>query len=446
MKPMQPARPPTNSLHDHIHLRDFAWLLAIAVVLLALTTWGLLRLAPPPPPKQIVMSTGAADGAYHAYALRYRAILAEYGVDLVLKPSKGAQENLERLRLGTDGVEVALVQSGLTKPEEPDLVTLGSVFYEPVWIFYRDKHELKRGFELVGKKIAIGAPGSGTAELGHTLAAGSGLDHPPTVLVEAGGLAAADALASGSIDAAFFVSSVDGPPVAKLLAAPGVRLMDMGHADAYVRRLPYLHKIVLPEGVVDLGSNVPPQSVTLVTLTANLIARDELHPVAVELLLAAAKRVHGGPTLLHGANVFPAPLDVSLPLSTDAERFYKDRPGLLRRLLPFWLAIWLERILFILVPLAAIAVPLFAYLPKVYDWRMRRRLDHWYRELKRLEHATERGSAVGHQLARLDEIDAALNQLKVPMGYLDRLYTLRFHVTYVRGLLGARASYSENAS
>jgi TRAP-type uncharacterized transport system substrate-binding protein len=428
-----------DRLHDHVHLRDIAWLVAIAVALLALAGWGLSRLAPPPPPKKIVMSTGAADGAYHAYAARYREILAEYGIDLVLMPSRGAQENLERLRNRTDGVEVALVQSGLTRAEEPGIASLGSVFYEPIWIFYRDKRVLERSFELAGRKIAIGASGSGTAELGRALAASSGLDQPPTVLVEIGGLAAAEALVSGAIDAAFFVSAVDGPAVTRLLAASEVRLMDMRHADAYVRRMPYLHKIVLPEGVVDMKRNVPPQTVTLVALTANLMARDELHPVAVELLLAAARRVHGGPTLLHAANVFPAPLDASIPLATDAERFYKDRPGLLRRWLPFWLAIWLERTLFILVPLTAVAVPLFAYLPKIYDWRMRRRLDHWYRELKRLEHATERGTAVDRQLERLDEIEALVNRLKVPMGYLDRLYTLRTHATYVRGVLGRRA-------
>ncbi len=428
-----------DRLHEHVHLRDIAWLIAIAVALLALAGWGLSRLAPPPPPRKIVMSTGAPDGAYHAYATRYRAILAEYGIDLVLKPSRGAQENLERLRSRVDDVDVALVQSGLTRPEEPGLASLGSVFYEPIWIFYRDKRVLERSFELAGGKIAIGAPGSGTAELGRALAASAGLDQPPTTLVELGGLAAAEALAGGAIDAAFFVSAVDGPAVTRLLATRDVRLMDMRHADAYVRRMPFLHKIVLPEGVVDMKRNVPPQTVTLVALTANLIAREELHPVAVELLLAAARRVHGGATLLHAANVFPAPLDASVPLSTDAERFYKDRPGLLRRWLPFWLAIWLERTLFILLPLAAVAVPLFAYLPKIYDWRMRGRLDHWYRELKRLEHATERGAAVDKQLERLDEIDALVNRLKVPMGYLDRLYTLRTHASYVRGVLGQRA-------
>jgi len=428
-----------DRLHDHVHLRDIGWLVAIALAVLALTGWGLWTLAPPPPPKTIVMSTGAPDGAYHAYALRYQAILAEQGMTLVLKPSKGAQENLERLRGHLDDVDVALVQSGLNREAEPGLVTLGSVFYEPVWVFYRDTRVIERGAELAGKKIAIGAPGSGTAELGRTLAQSAGLDQPPTELVEEGGLAAAEALASGAIGAAFFVSAVDAPAVVKLLDTPGVRLMDMRHADAYVRRLPYLHKLVLPEGVVDIQRNLPPQTVTLVTLTANLVAREELHPVAIELLLSAARRVHGGPTLLNGANVFPAPLDTSLPLATDAERFYKDRPGLLRRLLPFWLAIWLERTLFILVPLAAIAVPLFAYLPKVYDWRMRRRLDHWYRELKRLENATERGTLVEKQLHRLDEVEATLNGLKVPMGYLDRLYTLRTHTTYVRGVLARRA-------
>jgi TRAP-type uncharacterized transport system substrate-binding protein len=428
-----------DRLHEHVHLRDIGWLVAIAIVVLALTAWGLWQLAPPPPPRTIVMSTGAPDGAYHAYALRYQAILAERGMELVLKPSKGAQENLERLRGDVDDVDVALVQSGLAREAEPGLVTLGSVFYEPVWVFYRDTRIIERSAELAGRKIAIGAPGSGTAELGRTLAQSSGLDQPPTELVELGGLAAAEALASGAVGAAFFVSAVDGPAVAKLLATPGVRLMDMRQADAYVRRMPFLHKLMLAEGVIDLQRNLPPQTVTLVALTANLVARDDLHPVATELLLSAATKVHGGPTLLHAANVFPAPLDPSLPLATDAERFYKDRPGLLRRLLPFWLAIWLERTLFILVPLAAVAVPLFAYLPKIYDWRMRGRLDHWYRELKRLEHATERGTLVEKQLHRIEEIETALNGLKVPTGYLDRLYTLRTHATFVRGVLSRRA-------
>jgi hypothetical protein len=161
------------------------------------------------------------------------------------------------------------------------------------------------------------------------------------------------------------VSAIDGVAVQKLLsAAPKVRLMDLRRADAYVRRLPYLHKLVLPEGVIDLKRGIPPQEVTMVALSANLVAREQIHPVAVELLLIAARQVHGGPTLLHPAGVFPAPKDLDLPLSQDADRFYKERPSLLRRLLPFWVAVWLERTLFIALPLIAID-SVFAYLPKI---------------------------------------------------------------------------------
>lgn len=427
-------------LPENIEGRALAWYVVGIIALLALLGWGLAKLAPPPPPQRVVMTTGAEDGAYHRYAQRYRELIAQHGVELVLRPSSGAAENLERLRTGADGVEVGLVQGGLVRESDAQqLTTLGSLFYEPIWVFYRGKATIERMADLRGQRLAIGIPGGGTHALGSAVARDNGLGEAPTTLVDIGGLAAADALIDGRIDAAFYVSAIDGPAVQRLMRAPGVRMMDARRADAYIRRLPYLHKLELPEGVVDLKAGIPPQRLTMIAVTGNLIAREDIHPLAIELLLEAAREVHGGPSLLHGARIFPAPMDIELPLATDADRFYKERPSLLRRVLPFWLAVWAERLLFIMLPLLAIAIPAFAYLPKIYDWRMRRRLDHWYRELKRLEHATERGTAVDKQLERLDEIEALVNRLKVPMGYLDRLYTLRTHATYVRGVLGQRA-------
>jgi len=254
--------------------------------------------------------------------------------------------------------------------------------------------------------------------------------------VDIGGLAAADALIAGEIDAALYVSAIDGTAVQKLLAAPGVRLMDMRRADAYIRRLPYLHKLTLPEGVVDLKRGIPPHDVTMVALSANLVAREQIHPVIVELLLSAARRVHGGPTLLHGADVFPAPKDIDLPLSSDADRFYKERPSLMRRLLPFWVAVWLERMLFIALPLIVLAIPVIAYLPTIYDWRMRSRLHRWYAELARIERdAAQQRVDVKQQQARLAAVDAQLHALQVPKAYLGDLYTLREHAQYVRSTL-----------
>ena len=431
-----------SRLPENIEGRALAWYAVGIVALLALLGWGLARLAPPPPPKRVVMTTGAEDGAYHRYALRYRDLLAQYKVELVLLPSSGAAQNLERLRSGEGDVDVGLVQGGLvTEDDGKRLETLGSVFYEPIWVFYRGAAAVERVSELRGKRIAVGAPGSGTHALGLSVVRDNGLDEPPTELVETGGLHAADALIEGKLDAALYVSAIDGPAVQKLLHADGIRLMDARRADAYIRRLPYLHKLDLPEGVIDLKAGIPPQRTTMIALTANLVARPDMHPLAAELLLEAAREVHGGPSLLHAARLFPAPIDVELPLSTDADRFYKERPSLLRRVLPFWIAVWAERLLFILLPLLAVAIPAFAYLPKLYDWRIRSKLDGWYVEVNRIERAALAEHADARvQLARMNEIDARLNRVKVPKAYLSQLYTLRLHVDYVRGLLVGRSA------
>jgi TRAP-type uncharacterized transport system substrate-binding protein len=440
---MKPALPSSDFLLKRLPVqiggRDLGWYVVGVLLLLALLGWGLLQVAPPPPPKRVVMTTGAEDGAYHRYAQLYRTRLAEQGINLVLQPSSGALANLERLRSGADGVQVGLVQGGLVKDGDAEqLVTLGSLFYEPIWVFYRGKTVAERISDLRGRRVAIGIPGGGTHALGAAVARDNGLTEG-TTLVELGGVAAADALLAGQVDAAFYVSAIDAPAVQKLLRAPDVRLMNMRRADAYVRRLPYLHKLELAEGVVDLQSDVPPQAVQLVALTANLVARKDLHPVAIELLLQAARDVHGGPSLLHGAGEFPAARDSELPLDTDADRFYKERPSILRRIFPFWVAVWLERMLFILLPLAAVAIPAFAYLPKIYDWRIRSKLNGWYAEVNHIEGDALR--AVGDQSAHLERINAIserLNRVSVPKGYLSDFYTLRQHTDYVRRLLLAR--------
>lgn len=429
-------------LPDRIEGRALLWYALALLVLLALLGWGLAKLAPPPPPRQLVMTTGAEDGAYHRYALLYRQELAERGLELILRPSSGAQQNLERLRSGEDGVQVGLVQGGLVLPEDAErLVTLGSAFFEPIWVFYRGKTEVDSIAQLRGQRLALGVPGSGTHALGMTVARDNGLASAPTTLLELGGVAAADALIEGRIDAALLVSAIDGKAVQKLLRAPGVRVMNMGRADAYVRRLPHLHKLELPEGVVDLSADIPAHPLTMIALTANLVAREDLHPVAIELLLQAVRDVHGGPTLLHAAGRFPSPLDLELPLATDADRFYKERPSLLRRVLPFWVAVWAERALFILLPLLAIAIPAFAYLPKIYTWHITSKLDRWYSELNRIEHATlAPGADHAALMARMNDVDTRLNVLKVPKSYLSQLYMLRMHAAYVRNLLGARGA------
>ena len=412
------------------------YLLALAV-LVALAAWAVLHLAEPAPPKVVMMSTGPLDGAYHAFALRYKAHLAQYGITLELRPSAGSVENVDRLKARRDGVSLALVQGGIANAENaPGLVTLGSMFYEPNWIFYRGEKDIDLGNQLRGKRIAIGAPGSGTRAFGLRLIRDTGLEGPPTVLSELGGMAAAKALEAGEVDAVFYLAAPDAPGVQRLLAAPGVRLLGAKRAEAFARRMPHLHKLTLPEGAADLARNIPPRDLAMLAVTANLVAVEDIHPVIVDLLLEAAKKVHGGAGLFQRVGEFPAPRDLDLPLSPDAERFYKASPSILRRYLPFWMVVWVNRFIVIGIPLLILAIPFFRYIPALYRWTTRRRIYRWYGELRFIEHAVRRREGdPAAQRARLKQLEEKVEALRVPLGYSGELYALLLHIQLVREML-----------
>jgi TRAP transporter TAXI family solute receptor len=416
------------------HLAVYA---LVAAALLALATWAVIHLAGPAPPKVVVMSTGALDGAYHAFALRYKAHLAQFGITLELKPSAGSVENLERLKARKEGVALALIQGGIANAENaPGLVTLGSMFYEPNWVFYRSAREIDLGNQLRGKRIAIGPPGSGTRAIGLQVLRDTGLAEPPTVLSELGGMAAAKALQAGELDAVYYVAAPDAPAVQHLLAAPGVRLLNPRRAEAFARRMPYLHKLVLPEGAADLARNIPSKDVEMLAVAANLVAVEDIHPVIVDLMLEAAKKVHGGAGMFQRAGEFPAVLDLDLPLSLDAERFYKGSPSLLRRYLPFWMVVWVNRFIVVGIPLLILAIPFFRYIPAVYRWSTRRRIYRWYGELKVIEDAVRRreGAPALHS-ERLERLSDRVDRLHVPHAYAGELFALLVHIRLVRDML-----------
>ncbi|MDH4094485.1 MAG: ABC transporter substrate-binding protein [Betaproteobacteria bacterium] len=418
-------------------VRDAMLIWLPLALLVALAAWFVAAFVEPAPPKRVVMSTGPLDGAYHAFALRYKAHLAEYGITLELKPSAGAAENIERLKSRQDGVTLALVQGGLANAENaPGLVTLGSMFYEPGWFFYRGGKESDLGNPLRGKRIAIGPSGSGTRAIGLQVMHHAGLAEPPTVLSELGGMAAAKALEAGEVDVVFYVAAADAPGVQRLLAAPGVRLLGAKRAEAFARRMPYLHRLKLPEGAADLARNVPPRDLDMLAVAANLVAVEEIHPVVIDLMLEGARKVHGGAGLFQRAGEFPAPLDLDLPLSPDAERFYRASPSLLRRYVPYWLVVWVNRFIVVGIPLLILAIPFVRYVPAVYRWSTRRRVYRWYGELKTIEDAVRRreGDAATH-LARLERLADRVDRLHIPHAYAGELFALLLHIKLVRDML-----------
>ena len=424
---------------EHVSLRE----LIIAIVPLALIAvaafWLAYQFVQPAPPKTLTMTTGAEGGAYRAYSERYRQILARNDIDLRLQTSSGSIENLQRLKDPDSNVDVGFVQSGVLGEADPaGLVSLGSLYYEPLWVFYRDKATLDRLSQLQGKRISIGPEGSGVRKLALQLLAANDAAEQPTVLRDLPIAEAAEALIRREIEGVFVIAGPDSPVVQKLLRTEGVQLMSFSQATAYTRLFPFLASVVLPQGAIDLARNIPARDTTLLAPTATLVAREDLHPALAILLIQAATEVHGHAGLFQRAGEFPAPKAADFPLSDEAKRYYQSGPSFLQRYLPFWVAVFVQRMIVLIVPLIAVLIPLMRIFPSVYNWRVMRPINRWYGALKILEHDIAHDndpSRTPQYLQRLDEIEARVSTLKVPISYSGQYYTLREHVRFVRRMI-----------
>jgi TRAP-type uncharacterized transport system substrate-binding protein len=403
--------------------------LTITAVVMVLALFAALRTLPG---RDVSIATGTAGSAYADIAERYREILARDGVRLHLVPTNGAVENLERLRDARAGVDAGFVLAGTASEQEsPDLVSLGTMFYEPLWIFCRCTTLAELLHERPNASISIGPLGSATRPLVLKLFALNRID---TTSLQLSGYAQQEGvrrLIAGEIDAVVMLSAWDSPAVQQLLVAPGIQLMGFERADAYVALYPRLSKLVLPQGVADLGANRPPADVPLIASKASLVVRRDLHPALQYLLIQAAIEVHGRPGIFQRADEFPAAEAIDLPLSDEARHLYKSGPSILQRKLPFWLAELLQRLAIVILPLAGILYPLWSLLPGLYRRHMENRLYRFYGELafiegelKRCTDAKERAQ----MLARVEELERRAIALDMPSAYSEKSFNLRAHI------------------
>jgi hypothetical protein len=316
-----------------------------------------------------------------------------------------------------------------------ELVTLGSAYYEPVWLFYRGSEKIERIAQLRGKRIAVGADGSGTRRLALQLLHANGIHTEHAEMLPLQGDAAVEELRRRRIDAVIMVAAPDAPTVKALLHTDGVRIVSLSQAAAYTKLFPFLSRVVLPHGAIDLVKDIPPQETVLVAPLANLVARDDLHPAIIDLMMQALAEVHGGPGLFHSAHEFPAPRDHEFPISAEAQRFYKSGAPFLQRYMPFWAATLVERIIILLVPIFAILIPVIKMVPPLYFWRVRSRLVRLYGELKLLEFEIRQNfepARFKDYLRQLEAIEEKASTKPIPVAFSDQLYTLRQHIDFVR--------------
>ncbi len=392
------------------------------------------------------MTAGADGTTFRNYAERYRKILARDGITLEIVTSFGSVENLKRLSDLNQRVDIGFVQGGL--PEElrsSNLVSLGSMFYEPLFVLYWSPVPIDRLSQLREKRLAIGPEGSGAESLALTLLKANEIEPGgPTTLLSLSDEEALKAMLTHRIDAIFLAGDSAKPEqIRRLLHTPGVRVFDFVQADAYLRRFRYLNRIDLPMGAFDLGRNLPARPTTLVAPTVELVARSDLHPALSDLLIEAAQEVHGHGTLLQRPGEFPSSLERDFPISEDAARYYKSGRTFAYRHLPFWIASLFDRMLVLLLPVVVLLIPALRLLPNMYAWRIRARIYRRYGQLMALERESERsqGAEAAHNLlGRLDAIERAVINLKLPAQFADEAYVLREHINFVRARLSSEAT------
>jgi TRAP transporter TAXI family solute receptor len=424
-----------------LRLRDFWWAIVGGLFLLAGLAWFASRFVDPAPPKRIAISTASKTGGYFATGTRYASILKRSGITLEVMPSAGSVENIKRLLDDSAGVQVALLQGGTaTTKEAPGVISLGRVYLEPLWVFYRGLDTLDRLSQIKGRRVIIGPEGSGTRKLALDLLKPNGITFENTSLLPLSGQEAIDSITQGSADVAFFTSSPNSPQIQTLVRTPDLRLMHFAQAEAYTRVFPYLSNIILPKGAMDLEKEIPSQDTALIAPVAALVVREDLHPALIGLLVEAAKEVHGPGGMFNRIGEFPKSADPEFEMSEDAMRFYKNGATFLQRHLPFWLATFIERMVVMIVPLATVLIPVIKGGPAIFRWRARRKILRWYARLKVLDQRLTTDASHEHRLAytaEIQDIEQAVKKTAIPLSYADQYYSLRAAIDLVRQRIAA---------
>jgi TRAP transporter TAXI family solute receptor len=393
----------------------------------------------PAPPRHVTLATGQENSAYEEFGKKYAAALAKDGIKVTLTRSLGSQDNLQRLNEGK--VDVAFVQSGSTNEAEAQrkgLVSLGSLFTEPVWLFMREPVAVTQLSQLKGLKINLGPEGTGIPKLFRQVLSLNGVEPADLTIGALENTPATVELLEGRIDGLVFSSGPDALLVQMLLQTPGIKLFNFDQAEAYSRRLPFLSHVVLPRGIVDLGRDLPPQDYHLIAPTATLVARANLHPALIELFVQAAAEIHSGSGWFQQQGQFPSARYTEIPVAREAAKYYKDGAPLLQRYMPFWVANLFDRLWVVVVALAALIIPFSKVVPPLYVWRIKSRVYRWYGQLRSVEQALDeaegdnRGRVCAELLKRLDDIEERVNRMSIPLAFADSLYGLRSHINFVR--------------
>lgn len=411
-------------------------LLIVTILLLMIAAFWISYGFLPVPPRTLVMTTGMEGGTFAYFGERYQQLSSRDGVKVRLLPSSGSVENMRRLTGEPPRADVGFVQGGAAETDQTsNLVSLGGVFYTPLWIFYRNDETLNHLSALEGQRISIGPEGSGVRKFSLDLLKAAGISGPPTELFELPSQEAGKAILEKRVDAVMIFGLADSQVVKELIAAPGIKLMNLAESEAFTRIFPQLFHVVLPKGIFNPATMSPASDINLVAPITHLVVRKDLHPALIYLLLKSSSQIHSGAGWVHRAGDFPSINTQDFPVTEQAKRYYRSGGSALYDFLPFWAAAIVEHLLLIIIPFGIILIPLLGFMPWVYTYRNRSKFYLHYRELMNLDRELSAMDAPAHfdrLHERLDKIEEAVGVIRISVVFYDEVFILKEHMKMLR--------------
>ena len=411
-------------------------ILALVILMFFITS----RFIQPAPEKKLVIATGSKTGNYYKVAKEYKKLLEANKIEVTLLNTAGSVENVKLLKEGK--ADIGFVQNGIIKPENTNLEFLANIYYEPLWIFYKnDNYTIDYLIQLIGKKISIGSNGSGTKDLSLKLLEDNGINSTNSTLLSHDSKTAKEKLLNEEIDAVFMVTSHESQAVQELLENPKINVLSIKRAKAYGQKYGFLEALTLFEGTIDLYKNLPDEDINLLSTSANLLTNPNVPSELIRLFIKQVKEVHSNESLFSQENQFPNLLNTNLKINDEAKQYFTNGDTWLESIFPYWIASNIDRLKILLIPLLTLLFPLFKGVFPLYQWSMRSKIYRWYKTLNELDKKVN--TATQKELIEFNKELDSLNieiqeETKVPLSFMGEYYNLMVHLDLIQSRIKIR--------
>ncbi|MDD2639453.1 MAG: TAXI family TRAP transporter solute-binding subunit [Arcobacteraceae bacterium] len=412
-------------------MKKFFTLYLPLVLLVFLAFFITSRFIQPAPERKIVIAAGSVEGEYYKTALHYKKLLEEEKVEVTVLETAGSLENAQLIK--EKKADIGFVQSGiLSQNDSEQIESLASIYYEPIWIFYKNEgFSIEYVVQLISKKISVGGFNTGTSYLATQILNDNGLNASNTSLLNLSTQESKQKLLNGEIDAMIMVISPDSSTVEELLENPNINVLSIKRAKAYSMKYPYLENLTLHEGTMDLYKNLPYEDIRLLATTANLVVQKDFPFELIRLLLKKAKKIHAEKSLFAQFGQFPNINNLDTTINDEAFKYFKHGDSWLESIFPYWVASNIDRLKIMLIPLLTLLFPLFKGIVPLYTWTMRSKIYKWYDELNDIDKKIPSLSKdeLKDTLSYLESLQTQISEhTKVPLSFMGEYYNLLLHL------------------